>query len=98
MERDAGMLLLLHPRPAPSHHGSSWLLVLQWAMVDQAAYPVLFGTTQASWAPIDLRFELLTGEPDPSRIARVYVVPFIGAACVVVGFEHGDWGTSGRRP
>jgi 8-oxo-dGTP diphosphatase len=64
-------------------------------MVDEAAYPVLFGTTQATWAPIDLRFELLTGEVDPGRIARVYVVPFIGAACVVVGFEHGDWGPAG---
>jgi 8-oxo-dGTP diphosphatase len=69
-------------------------------MVDQSAYPVLSGTTQASWAPIDLRFELLTGEADPDRIARVYVVPFIGAACVVVGFEHGDWGPvgGGREP
>ena len=69
-------------------------------MIDATAYPVLFGTTQASWAPIDLRFELLTGEPDPGRIARVYVVPFIGAACVVVGFEHGDWGPvgGGREP
>ena len=36
-------------------------------MADQIAYPVLFGTTQASWAPIDLRFELLTGEADPER-------------------------------
>lgn len=70
------------------------------AMVDRTAYPVLFGTAQASWAPIDLRFELLTGEPDPDRIARVYVVPFTGAACVVVGFEHGDWGPvgGGREP
>jgi 8-oxo-dGTP pyrophosphatase MutT (NUDIX family) len=69
-------------------------------MVDKAAYPVLFGTTQASWAPIDLRFELLTGEADPGRIARVYVVPFIGAACAVVWFEHGDWGPvgGGREP
>ena len=69
-------------------------------MIDQSAYPVLFGTTQASWAPIDLRFELLTGEADPARIARVYLVPFIGAACVVVGFEHGDWGPvgGGREP
>jgi 8-oxo-dGTP pyrophosphatase MutT (NUDIX family) len=64
-------------------------------MFDQVAYPVLFGTTQASWAPIDLRFELVTGEVDPGRIARVYVVPFIGAACAVVGFEHGDWGPVG---
>ena len=64
-------------------------------MVDEAAYPVLFGTTQASWAPIDLRFELLTEELIQSRIARVYVIPFIGAACVVVGFEHGDWGPAG---
>jgi hypothetical protein len=69
-------------------------------MVDQSAYPVLFGTTQASWAPIDLRFELLTGETDPDRVARVYVVPFIGAVCVVVGFQHGDWGPvgGGREP
>jgi hypothetical protein len=30
----------------------------------------------------------------------VYLVPFIGAACVVVGFEHGDWGPvgGGREP
>ena len=61
-------------------------------MVDHTPYPVLFGTTQASWAPIDLRFELLTGAVDPGRIARVYLVPFIGAGCVVVGFEHRDWG------
>lgn len=61
-------------------------------MLDEAGYPVLFGTTQASWGPIDLRFQLLTGEVDPGRVARVHVVPFIGAACVVVGFEHGDWG------
>lgn len=64
-------------------------------MVDEAAYPVLFGAAQATWAPIDLRFELLTGEVDPARIARVYVVPFVGEACVVVGFEHGDWGPAG---
>jgi hypothetical protein len=64
-------------------------------MVDEAAFPVLFGTTQATWAPIDLRFELLTGEVDPDRVARVYVVPFIGAACVVLGFEHGDSGPAG---
>jgi 8-oxo-dGTP pyrophosphatase MutT (NUDIX family) len=69
-------------------------------MVDHAAYPVLFGTTQASWAPIDLRFKVLTGEADPARIARVYIVPFIGAASVVVGFAHGDWGPvgGGREP
>jgi 8-oxo-dGTP diphosphatase len=69
-------------------------------MVDQTLYPVLFGTTQAGWAPIDLRFELLTGAVEPGRIARVYLVPFIGAACVVVGFEHRDWGPvgGGREP
>jgi 8-oxo-dGTP diphosphatase len=69
-------------------------------MVEQAAYRILFGTTQATWAPIDLRFELLTGEADPGRVARVYVVPFIGAACVVVGFQHRDWGPvgGGREP
>jgi 8-oxo-dGTP diphosphatase len=64
-------------------------------MGGETSYPVLFGTTQATWAPIDLRFQLLTSEVDPGRIARVYVVPFIGAACVVVGFEHGDWGPVG---
>jgi 8-oxo-dGTP pyrophosphatase MutT (NUDIX family) len=64
-------------------------------MGDEVAYPVLFGTTQATWGPIDLRFELLSGEVDPDRIARVFVVPFIGPACVVVGFEHGDWGPAG---
>ena len=36
-------------------------------MVDGLDYPVLFGTTQATWAPIDLRFELLTGEVDKDR-------------------------------
>jgi len=64
-------------------------------MADEVDYPVLFGTTEATWAPIDLRFELLTGEVDPDRVARVYVVPFIGEACVVIGFEHGDWGPAG---
>jgi hypothetical protein len=69
-------------------------------MVEQTLYPVLFGTTQAGWAPIDLRFELLTGAVEPGRIARVYLVPFIGDACVVVGFEHRDWGPvgGGREP
>jgi 8-oxo-dGTP diphosphatase len=64
-------------------------------MADELDYPVLFGTTQATWAPVDLRFELLEGEADPARVARVYVVPFVGADCVVVGFEHGDWGPAG---
>jgi 8-oxo-dGTP diphosphatase len=64
-------------------------------MVDEAEYPVLFGTTQATWGPIDLRFQLLTGEVEPDRVARVHLVPFIGAVCVVVGFEHGDWGPAG---
>jgi 8-oxo-dGTP diphosphatase len=64
-------------------------------MVEERDYPALFGTTQATWAPIDLRFILLTGEVDPGRIARVYVVPFVGDACVVVGFQHGDWGPAG---
>ena len=64
-------------------------------MADEVDHPVLFGTTQATWAPIDLGFELLTGEADPDRIARFHVVPVIGAACVVVGFEHGDWGPAG---
>jgi hypothetical protein len=64
-------------------------------VVDELDYPVLFGTTQATWAPIDLRFELLTGEVDLDRVARVYIVPFVGDACVVVGFRHGDWGAAG---
>jgi 8-oxo-dGTP diphosphatase len=69
-------------------------------MVDEAAYPVLYGTTQATWAPIDLRFELLAGEADPDRVARVYLVPSVGDVCVVVGFQHGDWGPvgGGREP
>ena len=69
-------------------------------MFDGRDYPVLFGTTQATWAPIDLRFELLTGEVDSDRVAHVYIVPFIGDACVVVGFQHGDWGPAGggREP
>jgi hypothetical protein len=58
---------------------------------NEVDYPVLFGTTQATWGQIDLRFELLTDEVDPDRIARVFVVPFIGTACVVIGFEHGGW-------
>jgi 8-oxo-dGTP diphosphatase len=89
--------------PPTSRLVLAWLLrllaVLRVAysegMADELDYPVLFGTTQATWGPIDLRFELLTGEADCDHIARVYVVPFIGAACVVVGFEHGDWGPAG---
>jgi 8-oxo-dGTP pyrophosphatase MutT (NUDIX family) len=64
-------------------------------VVDELDYPILFGTTQATWAPIDLSFELLTGEVDPGHVARVYIVPFVGDACVVVGFQHGDWGPPG---
>jgi 8-oxo-dGTP diphosphatase len=64
-------------------------------MVDELDYPVLFGTTQATWAPIDLHFQLLTGEVDSDRLARVYVVPFVGDACVVLGFQHGDLGPAG---
>jgi 8-oxo-dGTP diphosphatase len=69
-------------------------------VVDELDYPVLFGTTQATWAPINLRFELLTGKVDVERAARVYIVPFVGDACVVVGFQHGDWGPAGggREP
>jgi 8-oxo-dGTP diphosphatase len=64
-------------------------------MVERLDYPALFGTTRATWAPIDLRFELLTGAVDHSRLARAYVVPFVGDACVVVGFQNGDWGPAG---
>jgi drug/metabolite transporter (DMT)-like permease len=32
---------------------------------DEVDYPVLFGTTQATWGPIDLRFELLSGRDRP---------------------------------
>ena len=69
-------------------------------MFDGRDYPVLFGTTQATWAPIDLRFELLSSNVDAERVARVYIVPFVGDACVVIGFEHGDWGPvgGGREP
>jgi hypothetical protein len=38
-------------------------------MVHEVDYPVLFGTTQATWAPIDMRFQLLTGAVDPGRLA-----------------------------
>jgi hypothetical protein len=31
-------------------------------VVDELDYPVLLGTTQAAWAPIDLRLELPTGQ------------------------------------
>jgi hypothetical protein len=30
-------------------------------------YPVLFGTRRLEWAPIDLRFELLTGAVDDGQ-------------------------------
>jgi 8-oxo-dGTP diphosphatase len=64
-------------------------------MPGERDYPVLFGTTRADWAPIDLRFVLLTGAVDERLVARVYVVPFVGDACVVVGFGDGGWGPSG---
>jgi len=69
-------------------------------MLGERDYPVLFGTTQADWAPIDLRFVLLTGPADDRLVARVYVVPFVGDACVLVGFDNGDWGPAGggREP
>jgi hypothetical protein len=59
-------------------------------VVDGPGYPVLFGTTRATWVPIDLRLELLTGETDLDRLARVYIAPFVGDVCVVTGFQHGD--------
>jgi hypothetical protein len=40
-------------------------------VVDGLGHPVLFGTTQATWAPIDLRPELLYGEADLDRFAAV---------------------------
>jgi 8-oxo-dGTP diphosphatase len=58
-------------------------------------YPVLFGTRRLEWAPIDVRFELLTGAVDDGQVARVYVVPFVGDRCVVIGFKSGDWGPTG---
>jgi 8-oxo-dGTP pyrophosphatase MutT (NUDIX family) len=69
-------------------------------MPGERDYPVLFGTTQADWAPIDLRFLLLEGAADERLVARVYVVPFVGDACVVVGFGDGGWGPAGggREP
>jgi hypothetical protein len=83
------------PGPTPSDQqpsGHSTGAPFEWSSWgDEVDYPVLFGTTQATWGQIDLRFELLTGEVDPDRIARVFVVPFIGTACVVIGFEHGGW-------
>lgn len=69
-------------------------------MSGERDYPALFGTTRADWAPIGLRFELLTGAVDERLVARVYVVPFVGDACVVVGFGDGGWGPAGggREP
>jgi 8-oxo-dGTP diphosphatase len=66
-------------------------------VIDEGDYPTLFGTTKVAGAPIDVRFSLLTDDLDPSMVARVYVVPFVGDACVVVGFdtEGGDWGPAG---
>ena len=64
-------------------------------MPGERDYPVLFGTTQADWAPIYLRFLLLEGAADERLVARVYVVPFVGDACVVVGFGDGGWGPAG---
>ncbi len=66
-------------------------------MIDKRDYPTLFGTTEVDWAPIDVRFSLLNGEVDPTLVARVYIVPFVGDSCVVVGFDTagGDWGPAG---
>ena len=66
-------------------------------VIDERDYPTLFGTTQVGGLPIDVRFSLLSDELDPSMVARVYVVPFVGDACVVVGSdaEGGDWGPAG---
>ena len=64
-------------------------------VVDERDYPVLFGTTELPWGPMDVRFSLLSGEVDERLLARVHVVPFVGDACVVVGFDTGDWGPVG---
>jgi 8-oxo-dGTP diphosphatase len=66
-------------------------------VIDQRDYPTLFGRTEVTWAPIDARFSLLTGEIDIALPARVYIVPFIGDNCVVVGFDtdSSDWGPVG---
>lgn len=66
-------------------------------MIDQRDYPVLFRRTEMTWAPIKARFALLGGEIDLGLVARVYVVPFIGEDCVVVGFgaDGSDWGPAG---
>jgi 8-oxo-dGTP pyrophosphatase MutT (NUDIX family) len=64
-------------------------------MLDPRAYPTLAGTTRAHWAPVDLRFMLLAGAVDERLVARVYVVPFVGDACVVVGPDGADWGPAG---
>jgi 8-oxo-dGTP diphosphatase len=64
---------------------------------DQRDYPALFGRTEMSWAAIETRFELLSGELDVALLARVYVVPFVGDDCVVVGFgtDGSQWGPAG---
>jgi 8-oxo-dGTP diphosphatase len=86
--------------PPRRHRWSSWLLVLRWGHGRPDSISRTVRNDPGWWAPIDLRFELLTGAVEPGRIARVYLVPFIGAACVVVGFEHRDWGPvgGGREP
>ena len=58
-------------------------------------YPVLFGTTRVTWAPIDVQFKLLAREVDDRLVARVYIVPFVRDQCVVVGFRSGSWGPAG---
>lgn len=64
-------------------------------MINEQDYPTLFGTTTVTWAPIDVCFSLVSGEIDPTLIARAYVVPFIGDACVVIGFDTAA--TGGQR-
>src|SRR6266511_911325 len=40
------------------------------AVIDKRDYPTLFGTTEVTWAPIDVRFLLLTGETVPAALER----------------------------
>ena len=66
-------------------------------VVEPRDYPALFGKTEMSWAPIQTRFELLDGQLDVGLLARVYVVPFVGDDCVVIGFgtDGSQWGPAG---
>ena len=63
----------LHPRPAPSHHGSSWLLAPEWGHGRPVRISGPVRNDPGQSGTIDRRFELLTGEADSTRTARAYL-------------------------